>query len=457
ATTVTGTLGNSTSDTSLPMVGGVNTKLATKQDEIPAKNTNTVLTYTGVAGTVGEKGIYQDTGTYASQTDSLIDAGTFNAALKNGLDNEFVCAGYSSTGECWLWTIHNDGNTSINLYDPLTNPIEQGTIAAIDGQNSGATNKRLRTGYINVEPNTEYTVSYAMSVEDPKYLFIFQYDSNGDYLGSSLTSNWQLSPYTFTTNASTGKIRIVLSTASNTNNAAVIGPSDVLWLQVEPGANATQYKPYVGQVPYTTLVPAGYTPVEYIESTGTQWIDTGIKGNQNIKVDIDFIVVDNAAFGPFGARTSAINKSFAIWSSTGRIGAAFRVGFDNTSGYTGSDGSAQKDTRFHVVHSKDGTYINDTLVWTASGYSDFTTTNNLLAFATYDGTTIQKTAMKLYSLKLWNNGTLVRNFVPAKNSSNVVGMYDTVSGTFFTNAATSGDDFTAGLEISNVVYIPQGQ
>ncbi|MBO4582990.1 MAG: hypothetical protein J5714_02970, partial [Alphaproteobacteria bacterium] len=118
ATTVTGTLGNSTSDTSLPMVGGVNTKLATKQDEIPAKNANTVLTYTGVAGTVGEKGIYQDTGTYASQTDSLIDAGTFNTALKNGLDNEFVCAGYATTGECWLWSIRNDApNRSPNLFD----------------------------------------------------------------------------------------------------------------------------------------------------------------------------------------------------------------------------------------------------------------------------------------------------------------------------------------------------
>ncbi|MBO4582690.1 MAG: hypothetical protein J5714_01355, partial [Alphaproteobacteria bacterium] len=115
------TLGNSTSDTSLPMVGGVNTKLATKQDEIPAKNTNTVLTYTGVAGTVGEKGIYQDTGTYASQTDSLIDAGTFNTALKNGLDNEFVCAGYAATGECWLWSVDNT----------TTNTIQKSYISAV--------------------------------------------------------------------------------------------------------------------------------------------------------------------------------------------------------------------------------------------------------------------------------------------------------------------------------------
>ena len=40
---------------------------------------------------------------------------------------------------------------------------------------------------------------------------------------------------------------------------------------------------------------------------------------------------------------------------------------------------------------------------------------------------------KMYGAKIYNNGTLIRNFVPAKNASGVVGMYDTVSGQFFTN------------------------
>ena len=146
-------LGTSTSDTSLPMVGGVNTKLATKQDEIPAKNTNTVLTYTGVAGTVGEKGIYQDTGTYAAQSDNLIDAGTFNAALKNGLDNEFVCAGYATTGECWLWTIHNDGE-SINLFNK-DEEWTHGWYISSSNTLADAANAN-RTAVIPCLPNTTY-------------------------------------------------------------------------------------------------------------------------------------------------------------------------------------------------------------------------------------------------------------------------------------------------------------
>ena len=109
--TVKSDLGSDTSDTSLPMVGGVNTKLNQKQDDIDPVNDHTAVTYTGQPGGIGRKGIYQATGTYAEQSDNLIDAKTFNAALKTGLDNEFKCREDNLdpvSGLCWLYTIHNN-------------------------------------------------------------------------------------------------------------------------------------------------------------------------------------------------------------------------------------------------------------------------------------------------------------------------------------------------------------
>ena len=38
---------------------------------------------------------------------------------------------------------------------------------------------------------------------------------------------------------------------------------------------------------FSANLPSGYTELEYIESTGTQYIDTGLKGNLNTKVEID--------------------------------------------------------------------------------------------------------------------------------------------------------------------------
>ena len=116
-------LGTSTTDNGLPTVSAVNTGIATKQDEIGAANTNTVVTYTGTPGTLGQKGIYQDTGTYAAQQNNLIQASTFNAALRNGLNNEFVCAGTDDgtpNGNCWLWTIDNDYNGVTENYVSAT-------------------------------------------------------------------------------------------------------------------------------------------------------------------------------------------------------------------------------------------------------------------------------------------------------------------------------------------------
>ncbi len=125
-------LGTSTTDTSLPMVGGVNTKLNQKQDDIDPFNDHTAVTYTGTAGQIGQKGIYQATGAYAEQSDNLIDAKTFNAALKNGLDSEFVCSENRDpvSGLCWLYTIHNNteyvsatGTATQNGTPTPTNPI----------------------------------------------------------------------------------------------------------------------------------------------------------------------------------------------------------------------------------------------------------------------------------------------------------------------------------------------
>jgi hypothetical protein len=84
----------------------------------------------------------------------------------------------------------------------------------------------------------------------------------------------------------------------------------------------------------------------------------------------------------------------------------------------------------------------------ASGYNtNFTQTASMYLFARNNiGAAVGNFFIgRIYYAKTYDNNTLVRNFVPAKrDSDDVLGMYDTVSGQFFTNAATSGPDFTAG-------------
>ena len=53
--------------------------------------------------------------------------------------------------------------------------------------------------------------------------------------------------------------------------------------------------------------------------------------------------------------------------------------------------------------------------------------------------------MKLYSFKMWDNGIVVRCFIPCKNTSGSIGLFDVVEQKFYT---TSTGSFTAGTDIS---------
>ena len=65
-----------------------------------------------------------------------------------------------------------------------------------------------------------------------------------------------------------------------------------------------------------------------------------------------------------------------------------------------------------------------------------------------------KAGMKLYGAKLYDNGTLVRDFVPARrNRDQAVGLYDNVSKTFFTNAGTGVFYESIPDEYQEVEYI----
>ena len=88
----------------------VDTQIAMKQNTIPAANTNTVLTYTGTAGEIGQKAIYNENENYAEQQSALVTAGTADAAIQMAIDGEFVCA---NPPKCTLWTFETESSQNI--------------------------------------------------------------------------------------------------------------------------------------------------------------------------------------------------------------------------------------------------------------------------------------------------------------------------------------------------------
>ena len=61
-------------------------------------------------------------------------------------------------------------------------------------------------------------------------------------------------------------------------------------------------------------LPEGYTAVDYLQSSGTQYIDTGRKLTQDSDITIDFMIVNKQSrnAGIFGSRQSSRKNNVAL-------------------------------------------------------------------------------------------------------------------------------------------------
>ena len=197
-----------------------------------------------------------------------------------------------------------------------------------------------------------------------------------------------------------------------------------------------------------SVVPDGYTQLEYIESTGTQYIDTGFLFTQNVgKVDIGF-----SGFSSDGAIVASYDgsvRSPIITRSSSKF--YFQIGNSTNNPITA-------DSNYHDVsfeaNNGSATVKFDGENKLNISYSSIVCSASSGLFCNHrtDGSDgyYEKASAKLYYAKYYNGSTLSRDFIPCKrNSDSAIGLYDLVSDTFFENAGTG--TFTAGAEIPQTV------
>ena len=186
-----------------------------------------------------------------------------------------------------------------------------------------------------------------------------------------------------------------------------------------------------------------YVFLEYIESTGTQWIDTGIKLNAATDdIELVFRANENTEGNSlFGARDStvAMAYTFAISSDL-----RYRAGWNNATPTL--DLAADTDKHILKIEHIGGVFKLDNTIISISGDSSFVTptTAGLFAINARSGQGVYYGQTKIYEYKMWRNGELVQHLIPARYTMARIGMYDTVTGTFFENSGTG--NFIGGPE-----------
>lgn len=177
-------------------------------------------------------------------------------------------------------------------------------------------------------------------------------------------------------------------------------------------------------------LPEGYLQLSYIQGSGTQYIDTGFKPNNNTRVVMDVESVADGTFAFFGTRDTETTNAYILWqlSST-----------SIRSDYGANQVQQTVDsTKNRIVIDKHEASCMYGSISIENESSTFSCSNNLLLFTTSTGGTVdeRKASAKLYSCKIYDDDLLIRNFVPVKNDSDQVGLYDLIEEKFYANAGT---------------------
>lgn len=199
-------------------------------------------------------------------------------------------------------------------------------------------------------------------------------------------------------------------------------------------------------------LPSGYTQLEYIESTGTQYLNDAIPNADIDEVDAELTFKSSANSMPFGARgtNTKYYKYFIFWNSQ-KISLSLDNNYSIHGALTINTSALDINTKHHINSIiRDGLQkltVDDVLIGTDSGtITQSSHVYPIYPLAYYYGGSFENYFIGLtHSLKAKLNGNLVRNYVPCINPSNEVGVYDLVSNTFYGNAGTGS--FIAGPEV----------
>lgn len=378
------------------------------------------------------------------------------------LIKDFIPVKRKSDNVLGMYDLANSGK---NLFDGISNIVVGKYIVTATGNvGISETNFYCET-YFECKPNTSYVFWGERKTDGvlSKYNRIHFYDSNKEYISGSYTVSTKsvvISP------SNARYIRISDNVVdSGTLTTDIINQYN--WYLGE-GSATTNYEPY----PFYTNQGTGnftdgpevtlhkkvmnvkfiedkdYEVVEYLESSGTSYIDTGFKPTNNTKASYDFNVVSNYTSDDrhiFGSRTTATSKAFDFaWMNKQSESVRF-ISNDIT-----------RDVSFNTIPQT--TWLNrhtwefTSSYWSLDGETKITYTTlaytgdyNLWLFAVNNAGTAhsQYINQKVYNCKIWENDVLVRNFIPVKRlSDNKYGMYDTVTKQFFGNSGTG--NFTGG-------------
>lgn len=164
-----------------------------------------------------------------------------------------------------------------------------------------------------------------------------------------------------------------------------------------------------------------YTMLNYIESTGTQWMKTGYSFTANDVIELNVMAlagnIDNNIFGKYDG--SGIEVSY--------LNSNFRFNIAAETPYTVGNSYIIKNTagQWSLNGANVGSVNNAT-----------SATECYLFARNYSGAN-KLSKVRIFSFKVYRAGVIIKDFAPARRKSDgIIGMLDKVGNVFYANSGS---------------------
>ena len=202
-----------------------------------------------------------------------------------------------------------------------------------------------------------------------------------------------------------------------------LGSNDVVDIDDEPVKELSKDTEWIFQcvAGEKGKLPSTYRKLEYIQSSGKQYIDTGVivKDITEIKVDFQAVTI-----------LSGENQYASAWVDYSNH---IQIGINGNT-FMDSGGVTYSQTASVTARTQ------------AVGVPLGAVNLHLYLFAQSESTgALHYSSGRIFSCQITTADGLVRNFVPCKNPDGVIGMYDVVNDKFYQNSGS--DTFIAGTDL----------
>lgn len=280
---------------------------------------------------------------------------------------------------------------------------------------------------------------------------------------SSSTSYYQYNVVSYVVSGNTNLYMCKLPSGTSVISN-IIPTNTTYWLYL--GLQGDQGSPTIGNLKYVgnwdssgsysidDVVTYGTENIYYLESTGTQYIDTGVKSQVGIKIEMDFEpkYISQVWFGShyITPNMSIIPESDGTWRYV-----------VSSSVYSANSNKPKVQLErqkvvFYMNSNQQSLSVNDVTMLTSSKSISGVSNYNLLLFCRNESnlSTSTKASMKLYEAKIYLNDNLIRHFIPAIKD-NVPCLYDIVNNVYYYNQGTGnfiGGQYMPINNGNNVLY-----